>query len=69
MGGSSSTFPAGVTEIERCKVDSKIVEVCQCARESCSDLGHIVGSGIVRPALDEVKAMQDFSTSQTKTDI
>ncbi len=41
----------------------------QCARETCSDLGHIVGSGVVRPALDEVKAMQDFSTSQTKTDV
>ncbi len=42
---------------------------CQLAMKTCSYLGHIVGSGVVRPALDKVQAVQEFAIPQTKTDV
>ena len=42
---------------------------CQLAMKTCNNLGHIVGNGMVRPALHKVQAAQAFAIPQTKSDV
>ena len=41
----------------------------QFAMKQCRYLGHIVGSGIVKPELDKVEAVRSFAIPRTKTDV
>lgn len=42
---------------------------CQLGMAQCSYLGHVVGSGVVRPELDKVRAIQEFPIPVTKKDV
>ena len=42
---------------------------CEFGAAECVYLGHIVGSGSVKPETDKTAAIDDFPTPQTKTDV
>ncbi len=42
---------------------------CQFAMKTCNYLGHVVGNGVIRPALDKIAAVESFATPKTKTDV
>ena len=42
---------------------------CEFGASECVYLGHIVGSGSVKPETDKTAAIHDFPTPQTKTDV
>ena len=42
---------------------------CQFGMKECVYLGHVVGNGTLRPEQDKLKAVQDFPTPETKSQV